>query len=489
MTIKNRKIYGFYVKIIMILGIFLLGCGLSTRAYAGVNSLTKSIEVYRGGAKVDNQYAVQSGDVIKTIINYNLSNELTVITDELFRVQNGLASSGGKCVPAVNISPSGMGTGDSDKVTFTVPAISGATTLSGTLSYECTVYTWPSETHNLLPEIMISSLKAEQSGGANIVYSGMSASEVILNYDPNPPLLGFDFENLTGGCSGFPAIFTSICFTLTSDIVASRMNSLTEINENFTGSATDYVKKYELAALLWPNTMVGDVYANRDLSNFALYGRNLSLSLYNSYINNPTWNVANYSLNPQAQSSYSQDQQTYYNNRIKVLRTEAQTISTLSGVTNWYLQTPGSNISTYQTGGNVYPEGKVWTYGTGSTNLTLSNTITYSGKGTLIVYGNLILANNAKVLPIAETNENLLGIIVTGNVTIQGNNKIEAPIFANGSITVSGNNATMIGSYVASDFVINNKSGVRFFYDYRLDSGWPPGFRYFNMPTAKNSAQ
>jgi hypothetical protein len=77
-----------------------------------------------------------------------------------------------------------------------------------------------------------------------------------------------------------------------------------------------------------------------------------------------------------------------------------------------------------------------------------------------------------------------------GNGAFQGNNRIEAMIFCNNAITTlsGGNNIEFVGAIAAKDFNIDAKSlNVRFYYDFSGDDKVPPGFKYLNIPTPKET--
>jgi hypothetical protein len=262
------------------------------------------------------------------------------------------------------------------------------------------------------------------------------------------------------------------------------MNSRTSLNG---------AEGIEVAALFWPeNSLQGDAYSSGNyLDNFAFYGNNLNKSKADSFSGNYySWGVKNYEFNPEAQSYYNFNESKAYNNRIAQLRTEAQSIGSEAGGTGWYLQAKNAasfNLSNDGIGSS--PEGKVWLYN-GALSIAANRTITFHGKGTLIVNGNLTLGSGVNIkLQDPNSDSEMLGIIVLGDVSVGAYSNIRAPIFATRAMTITGNNVSLYGSYVATNFNATGRRGVRFYYDNHLDSVWPPGFRYFNMPTAKNSAQ
>ncbi len=245
----------------------------------------------------------------------------------------------------------------------------------------------------------------------------------------------------------------------------------------------------ETAVLFYPAKMVtGDVYGS-GLNNFAFWGRNLhQQSGAGDPGSDATWRAGGYTLNPNAQSTLSGAEFDKNSNKINALKGEAPVANADTGTrSDWYLQTPTEPAPTTTTmmdditnaDASKFPEGKVWN--------TLPGTLTvrsvdkkYHGRGTIIVNGDLIINNGIDILP--ATSADRLGFIVTGSVRILGNNKIQASIYCpNSSITASSGNVELIGSFVANAFTIS-AANARFYYDYALDSAWPPGFRFLNMP-------
>lgn len=343
-----------------------------------------------------------------------------------------------------------------------------------------------------LPEPIVGAVTVEQNN--KHVYGGYTGNEAIFNYDPNEPLLGFNQDPLITGhpncySDGIEEVNKNInnpyCYRLNQTGVMNVLTGQTYLN----GMAAT-----ETAALLWPeNSIIGDAYSNSSyLNNFAFYGRNLNQSsLSNPSGTGYTWGTGSYTLNKEAQASYDGNQRAYFDSRIDLLGGEGQQIlaaSLTSATANWYLRNASTSSSISQNGNDTttYPEGKVWSV-SGNVILPGNTTYYYSGKGTIIINGNLTLNQGTRILP--RSNSDFLGIIVLGNLKFEGRNKTQMANFTTGNININANYIDAIGSYAAQNFIVNNnRSGIRFYYDFRLDSGWPPGFRYFNMPTAKNTA-
>ena len=245
--------------------------------------------------------------------------------------------------------------------------------------------------------------------------------------------------------------------------------------------------------ILLTNTLI-----HGDFSNFAFWGRTLNQNTNDS---DATWRTSG-TLNPDAQANLNSDQYKDYVEKTKQLAGEAKatTSSELvgAGVTDWYLQ--GTSIGDATNGDkNLFPEGKVWSIDTTASAISFvsGRTYKYHGNGTLIFRDsttnlgrpNLSFPNGVKLEPADDSSR--LGIILmdSNNITFAGNNNIEAAILcytdsANGGTFTYGDNSTFTGSFIARTFS-GTSSSVRFYYDYGLDSAWPPGFKYFKMPAAE----
>ena len=118
------------------------------------------------------------------------------------------------------------------------------------------------------------------------------------------------------------------------------------------------------------------------------------------------------------------------NAMIEKIRTSATTASisgTFSG--NWILNNDGNNPRTpLPTGGTKYPDGKVWVV---SGDLTFDNDVSFSGRGTIIVNGNLNIQRSVRYL---NEQTDFVGIIAD-NITIgKDSNGIVGAYYTNGTI-------------------------------------------------------
>ena len=486
----------FTVCILVLLPILsTMGLG---RAQATSLKLVKSItSIVRSGETADlttGQYGILNDDLLEISLDVsvaNLSEDVNVYDEYYKSADPGSVNS---CIPISWTVPAvGVTVDHSNPSQVKFNYTPSAAFPGGRFTYLCKI-TLDQTSSYKLPEILVGQSRIEQ--GNQTYYGGMPMNEIVVNYDPNTPLLGFAWDPvaLLTDCSSFPPKFpsaiSSFCYNLNSTTSPiQRMVSQTSINN---------VKRLETATLLYPdNSIVGDISLKDKLTNFALYGRNLNKSSQpGNDVYGGTWDVKNYTFNPAAQSSYSVDQQIYYEQRIRGLDSEGTDIeNTLLTTTKpWRLQTSSTNIGTGSNDINKYPEGKVWRTDIAHT-VTFTGVTKYSGVGTIVINANasheVEIADGAEISP--SDSNSFLGIIVRGgNLRFNGNNKIQAAVFVEDGEIISSNvnNIVGIGSFAAKKFnFTGNPYGIRFFYDYRLDSTWPPGFRYFNMPTAKNTAQ
>ena len=309
-------------------------------------------------------------------------------------------------------------------------------------------------------------------------YSGIGG-DACANLDGNNP----------GSQGVFPAMYES-----------TNYNSFVEYNPQgpYTPVGGKSKKKGtpSICKQFFSNVIRGDVYSSSGyLNNFAFYGRNLSQSTGSTGAN-ASWIVPNnYVFNDQAQASYSTDQQAYFLSRIDLLKGEATKLNPANLTTNrtWRLQS-GTNSLAGANQINSFPDGKVWYV---NDDVTLLNTIKYSGKGTIIINGNLTVRQGVNIMPANQGD--FLGIIVMEGKSVifeggsgsqdQPDQLIQLANFTFGDLNIKGSNIRATGSFVAKSFSVPiSYNRIRFYYDKRLDSFWPPGFRYFNMPTAKNTA-
>ena len=302
-------------------------------------------------------------------------------------------------------------------------------------------------------------------------------------------LFGFDNTSLTDCITGALLGGTYHCFVSNS----TNRNVKVMSSRTYVNSGNNQTAVMEMASLYYPpkSMIAGDAYlGNMDPNNFSYWGRNLVQSSTGDSGAGSFWGVNDYAINPEAQASFSGVEYGKYKEKIIELTGEASTATDLSP-SPWYLQTSHSSIGTNGIN-NSYPQGKIWKYPQNPGNLTISSSKQFSGKGTIIVRGNLTIDAGVNIEP-ADA-DSILGLIVLGNVTIGGNNTINASIFAakndltGGNISFSGNNVDLIGSFVAKNFTnIDSASNIRFYYDKKLNASWPPGFGYLDMPQPKEN--
>lgn len=271
----------------------------------------------------------------------------------------------------------------------------------------------------------------------------------------------------------------------------------------------------ETAALIYPpKTVMGDVYGV-DMSNFAFWGRNLNQSGSGTTPSgDASWKEAGI-INNQAQASWKSDEFAAYKDKLSAMAGEGTDIPS-SGVLSGTLILDSNNGNSINTDPTLpatrkqkYPQGRIWVIdcraGTNALcalatkKVTISSDVSFVGKGTLIILGGDLQIDPGIDITADTTADpdSRLGFVVIsdtgntkGNITLSGNNIVKAAMIdigdgtTTGKFNIAGNNVEMTGSFVAKTFSFGAYNNIRFYYDYGLDSVWPPGFRDLKMPVA-----
>lgn len=324
--------------------------------------------------------------------------------------------------------------------------------------------------------------------------SGMVGSLVGDSYEPSndapfiapdrsgKALFGFDESNLIKCVNGIIEGETpNPCFRSNSNTSAVRvMTSRTYIGG---------LPGLEVATLLYGSApmLIGDAYiGGRPLSDFNYWGRHLAEAENSVNSGESFWGLKEYELNDEAQSTLSGEEFEKFYDKIEQLKGEAK-LADIPIIDDATIHLQGRSLNTVPEPSdlNSTPEGKVWKTGAGP--MTTIKGFKYKGRGTIIVQGDLTIEGDIQQADQADQ-KSKIGFIVTGNVYIGSGCDIRAAIFTPGEFDVSGaDNSTFVGSFVAKTFVGDQSaSNLSFTYDYKLDSGWPPGFRYLNMPKPVN---
>jgi|GEM_PF-1198661 len=356
--------------------------------------------------------------------------------------------------------------------------------------------------------------------GSEYFYGGQRGNSAVFNYETSQDY-GFLYDRVTAdpssaGLADADCTLEELLITHpTSCFALGRgQNGQTDAGSNrlLVGRATlsadgEEITASEVPALYMSNLLVGDAKLP-DYSNFQFWGRQLAQSggaAANS-ADGATWRVPSYTINPDAQATWDQTQFNQNIAKINALKGEAQRVDAADSNSfnldfSVDLQSPDSVVSLSgipptDSEREKYPEGKIWivkkTSGDNRRNLDINGNNTYSGRGTIIVNGDVTFHQGASFTKVDDTAA--LGLIVYGSVTFEGNNNFDGAVFAYddpnggataGIITLGSNigNLDLTGSYVASSFTIPPANyNIRIVYDYNFDRSWPPGFRYLSMP-------
>lgn len=448
--------------------------------------------IARGANSDFNQYALGEKDVIQVNIEISgllAGSQIGSIKDELLSVKNPAVNL--RCTPSLYNPSSGALSNVGTAVTWT-NITSASSTLS--LSYRCTMPDSPD--YNKTAEPMVGNTEVSYDGKMH--YGGFMGSEIVYNYNKATGQTISADENYTKDQTlsdngrgydyfGYNVGYLSSCI---GGILAGVSKSTCFIRNNISStykavSSRTYVNTVasnEISVLFNPKVLIsGDVYlGGSNLDDFSYWGRNLAQTKGDGSDSSAFIGVGGYTLNPESQSVFSGSQAEDYFSKVDRLNGEGKTAPTIPNPSQLYLQ--GSNlVSLGADETEIYPDGKVWTI-SGDTSL---NGATYRGVGTIIVDGDLTISSGSTINPFNQSSR--LGIIVTGNLTIGSNCKIRAAILSLNNIDFGSNNE-MTGSFVArtfSNLLDVNVNSNKFFYDYNFDNSWPPGFRYLDMPQAK----
>jgi len=349
------------------------------------------------------------------------------------------------------------------------------------------------------PEIISGSTKVTTSSG-EITYGGLGGNHAVLNNNTNGDL-GFNkTEAALGQIGCIWQLFTTgmaACFSLGTGNEGQNyyggsgrlMTSQTLVDGNVV---------YEIPALIFLGLNVdGDVYsgeAGSTLEYLAKFWNPANLFEGAGAADGAGWAPgSSYVFNPAAQVKYGSNQYKQYIAQLKTLAGSGQPIAANDFLftSNFSLQadTPINFFKNNSKGDLAkFPDGKVWVV---NGNLTINNSANFNGIGTIVVNGgNLTINQNKNILP-NSTSGDKLGIIVLkkadgtgGNCNFGGNNKINVMMYCESNFEVTGN-GEFTGSFVASDFSINQNQSVLFSYDPAFDNSQPPGFRNLAMPRSE----
>jgi hypothetical protein len=282
---------------------------------------------------------------------------------------------------------------------------------------------------NQLPEMMVGQASAVVDG--KTFYGGMTGNYAVYNSDTTTSY-GFRIARLTLLPGANPCLEnpTPLCFIFGTGPLGEGSTGNSKLMTSRTtvdaGDGQGAKTLYELPALfLGINTIVGDVFGPIDYSKFSFWGNNISITSDTTAGNasDASWNLKNYPINSGSQSAWvktdgtNTDAFNQYYDKVKKLADNATTISssditTIIGGHDIYLQQSKIN------GGGVaesalYPEGKTWVV---DGDLVLNSTVTYHGKGTIIVKGNITVGSGVKIIPaLSDPNANKLGIMSITN--------------------------------------------------------------------------
>ena len=268
-------------------------------------------------------------------------------------------------------------------------------------------------TSDVLPQMMVGQTTALING--KNAYGGMTGNYAVYNPDATQSY-GFLKTQLLSPNLNACLLNTDLsCFVLGTGVAGAGsagqnsrlMTSQTTVD---IGDGNPAKVVYELPALfLGTSIIVGDTFGSIDYNKFSFWGNNMSTQKGA----NPTdalWNLKSYTINPGSQSAWLKpdgadtDAFKQYYDKVTKLAENATTITdtqitSIKAGSHIYLQSsdilsglPANDEST------KYPEGKTWIIDHDLVLGTPNKTITYHGKGTIIVRGNITLADGVKII-------------------------------------------------------------------------------------------
>lgn len=268
-------------------------------------------------------------------------------------------------------------------------------------------------TSDVLPEMMVGQSTAVVNG--QTTYGGMTGNYAVYNHE-STSTYGFNSSLLGPGCTGeiLQEISSGLCFILGTGPLGESsagknsrlMTSRTRID---IGDGNGLVAIQEIPALfLGANIIVGDTFGSIDYNKFSFWGNNMSTTK-DATSTDALWNLKSYSLDSGSQSAWLKDDgagvmtetdayKQYYDKVAKLaangtVLTTAEVNSIESG-SDIFLQKNKITLAASVSEIGLYPEGKTWIV---DGNLNITSGVTYHGKGTIIVKGNITLAEGVKI--------------------------------------------------------------------------------------------
>jgi hypothetical protein len=223
--------------------------------------------------------------------------------------------------------------------------------------------------------------------------------------------------------------------------------------------------------------VVGDIYSKSQnaFNGFTSYGDYLGL---NNPSVNSTWKLSGYNIDPNS-LLYWDNSNFLHNSNMKKNVSRLESFATKTGTSSLNV----SSFSLYGTGplssSTMNPEGRVWSV---DGPLALSGTTNFTGKGTIIVNGDLNITGN-----VTADASSSLGLIVLGNINMTGSSmlNLKAVMFSPNTVVIS-RPISFTGAIVANKFNITAHTAM-IRYDKDLVGNPPPGINYFMTPAVNES--
>lgn len=335
------------------------------------------------------------------------------------------------------------------------------------------------------PQMMYGDTQAKV--GTKVYHGGLGGTYAVYNPDRNSSY-GFD-KNKASACSLFSSsVISASCFVLgTGELGTGAAGSNRMMNSKTTVGG--------LVAYWMPVLYFGGININGDVSGnlgylLKFWGQNLYKGTDTA--DGASWNLGNYAFNSDSQFIWNGEKFNQYKAKIATLAGSQTAVidpalltnASVFSLQNSNLIVDGSSEE------SLYPDGKIWVV---NGDLTLTDDITFRGKGTIIVKGKLTVSSGFDAKVNDSYKSSRLGIIVLGNggasgagdCNFAGNNKVTAMMMCENSFNVNGN-AEFTGSFVSHEFPSSIAThSVKFQYDAAFDDNQPPGFRDLKLSASQ----
>lgn len=242
--------------------------------------------------------------------------------------------------------------------------------------------------------------------------------------------------------------------------------------------------------LPFPLLANGDIYANGNINNLSLVSGAVASASGFINVSGTNYKLGSYSTN----DNWQHIMEVMNTAKDRLISERATTLNGLNNVrssTALTLDPSLEFVSPYGTSSTNFPDGRVWFV---NGDLTLGElpdlfqpleTISFQGKGTIIVNGNVTIRNNLQYN--TANSKSSLGIIATGDINIERANNLVGYYYTPQAINISrgggaSNEKIYDANFVAGDINFTDTGKLTINPDKNITNP-PPGFQNLVMPT------